>query len=97
MNASVETTEELKIRLKRLLIIYSNIKFDEIKLFNLLGKEIEKIKQENQNNLEKKYMIRKIIKGFRYPRELIAKNSYPNNEVEKFTLTNWCRYRFFFK
>ena len=50
MSSSGESIKEQRTKLKRLLIIYSKIQYNESKLFELLGKEIKNIIENNQHS-----------------------------------------------
>lgn len=89
MSFSTETIKDLRTRLKRLLVIYVKIKYNELKLFNLISEEIEKIREDNKTAKEKTSIIECLIKKFNYPRELLVEPLKPNWEVEKFTVTTW--------
>ena len=56
MNTSGESFKEQQTKLKRLLIIYSIIQYNESKLFNLLEEEIKIIIANNQHS-EKKNVL----------------------------------------
>lgn len=92
MNSSNETFKEQRTRLKRLLIIYSQIQYNEGKLFRLLGTEIERIKANNQQSINRKKIINTFLQKFNYPRELIIEPLSREFKIEQFTLTDWRHY-----
>ncbi|HEX8278425.1 MAG TPA: hypothetical protein VF540_07000 [Segetibacter sp.] len=94
MSHSNESFKEQRTKLKRLLIIYSKIQYNESKLFNLLGKEIENIIENNQHSEKRKRIVDSFLQKFNYPRELVIEPLSKTLQVEQFTLTDWRHYCF---
>jgi hypothetical protein len=92
MSSSSESFKEQGTKLKRLLIIYSKIQYNESKLFNLLGEEIENIIANNQHSVKRKNIVNSFLQKFNYPRELVIEPLSKTFPAEQFTLTNWCHY-----
>lgn len=96
MESSIEILRELRTKLKRLLIVYSKIKYNELKLFNLLSQEIEHLREENKNCPEKSLVVNQLLTKFQYPRELIIEPLPFIPKVEPFTLTSWVHYSYLY-
>jgi hypothetical protein len=92
MSSSGESFKEQRTKLKRLLTIYSKIQYNESKLFNLLGEEIENIIADNQHSEKRKNIVNGFLQKFNYPRELVIEPLSKTFSVEQFTLTNWRHY-----
>lgn len=94
MNSLNEVFEDQLIRLKISLDIYSQIQYNESKLFNLLALEIESIKEINQHSERKTKVINRMLKRSKYPRELIIEPLLKEPKIEQFTMTTWSQYCF---
>ena len=88
MSTSRESFKEQRTKLKRLLIIYSKIQYNESKLFSLLGKEIKNIIEDNQHSVKRKNIVNSFLQKFNYPREFVIEPLSKNFQVEQFTLTD---------
>jgi hypothetical protein len=87
MNSHKETFKQLLIRLTRLLNLYENAQPNETHLFNLLGKEIEKIRMKHDSYKNSDSRIKTLISKFHYPRELPKGEIDEIYDVEPFTLS----------
>ena len=94
MSFTSEFFKEQRTKLKRLLIIYSEIQYNESKLFNLLGKEIKNIIENNQYSEKRKHIVDSFLQNFNYSRELVIEPLSKIVQVEQFTLTDWRHYCF---
>lgn len=87
MNSHKETFKELLTRLEKLLILYENAQANETHLFNLLGKDIEKICKGHISYQNPESRIKNLISQFDYPRELPTGETNKVYEVELFTIS----------